>query len=89
MTVHKGKWTPEEDRRLLEMAARGKSWFLISANLKRPRNSVRSRVSVLKRKVNVPSTKPAEPSSPIIKDGMVGRSATFEPTNGLSEEGIG
>ena len=34
---HRGtNWTPEEDRRLLDLIEAGKSWVFISANLKRP-----------------------------------------------------
>jgi len=33
---HRGsQWTPEEDRRLLDLIKAGKSWVFISANLKR------------------------------------------------------
>jgi hypothetical protein len=56
-----GRWTPEEDRRLLEMVARGKSWLHIAANLKRPTGSVRTRAYVLKRKASVRSSEDTEP----------------------------
>ena len=42
-------WTPEEDRRLLEFVQAGKSWVLISANLKRPEKSARVRLAYLLR----------------------------------------
>jgi hypothetical protein len=46
---HRGtKFTPEEDRRLLELIAAGKSWVFISANLRRPIKSIQGRASKLK-----------------------------------------
>ena len=42
-------WTPDEDRRLLELIKAGKSWVFISANLKRPVKSIRDRVSQMRR----------------------------------------
>jgi hypothetical protein len=45
-----GHWTPEEDRRLLELINAGKSWVFISANLKRPTNGARLRLALLKRR---------------------------------------
>jgi len=44
-----GNWTPDEDRRLLELIRAGKSWVFISANLKRPANGTRLRLAYLKR----------------------------------------
>jgi Myb-like DNA-binding domain len=43
-------WTPEEDRRLLEFVQAGKSWVLISANLKRSLKSVQDRARQLEAK---------------------------------------
>ena len=43
------KWTPEEDRKLLEMIADGKSWTLISAILRRGMSSIKDRARLLKR----------------------------------------
>jgi Myb-like DNA-binding domain len=43
-------WTPEEDRRLLELVEAGKSWVLISANLKRSLKSVQDRAQQLEAK---------------------------------------
>jgi Myb-like DNA-binding domain len=43
-------WTPEEDRRLLEFVEAGKSWVLISANLKRSLKSVQDRAQQLEAK---------------------------------------
>jgi hypothetical protein len=41
---HRGSnWTADEDRRLLDLSEAGKSWVLISANLKRTEKSVRER----------------------------------------------
>lgn len=46
---HRGSnWTPEEDRRLLDLIEARKSWVFISANLKRPAKTVRYRMSVLR-----------------------------------------
>jgi hypothetical protein len=45
-----GNWTPDEDRRLLELIHAGKSWVLISANLKRREKSARARLGYLLRK---------------------------------------
>ena len=52
MTVqHRGtNWTPEEDRRLVEMIKAGKSLVFISANLKRPVNSILNRLRLHKAK---------------------------------------
>ena len=43
-------WTPDEDRRLLELIEAGKSWVLISANLKRTVKSIRDHARELKAK---------------------------------------
>jgi hypothetical protein len=46
---HRGsRWSPDEDRRLLEMLQRGKSWIFIAANLKRPVKTVEYRAAVLR-----------------------------------------
>jgi Myb-like DNA-binding domain len=42
------QWTPEEDRRLLDLQAAGKSSFLIAAELRRSVGAVHGRLSVLK-----------------------------------------
>jgi len=42
-------WTPDEDRKLLEMIESGKSWVLISPVLKRSERSIRVRARALKR----------------------------------------
>ena len=42
------KWTPEEDKRLLELEAAGKSSFLVAAELRRSIGSVRGRLAILK-----------------------------------------
>jgi len=48
---HRGtNWTPEEDRRLLDLIEAGKSWVFISANLKRPVKTIRIRLKLLKAK---------------------------------------
>jgi len=47
---HRGtNWTPEEDRRLLDLIEAGKSWVFISANLKRPAKTIRDRISQMRR----------------------------------------
>jgi hypothetical protein len=47
---HRGSnWTPEEDRRLLELIEARKSWVFISANLKRPAKTARDRFAYLRR----------------------------------------
>ena len=47
---HRGtNWTPEEDRRLLDLIEANKSWVFISANLKRPVKTIRDRVSQMQR----------------------------------------
>jgi hypothetical protein len=43
------RWTPDEDRKLLEMIESGKSWVLISAVLKRKQRSIIERTRTLKR----------------------------------------
>jgi hypothetical protein len=40
-------WTLEEDQRLLKLVEARKSWVFISANLKRPASSARSRLAYL------------------------------------------
>jgi hypothetical protein len=46
---HRGSnWTAEEDRRLLDLIAAGKSWTLISATLKRSMNPVKLRAKTLR-----------------------------------------
>jgi hypothetical protein len=42
-------WTPDEDRRLFDLVEAGKSWVLISANLKRPAKTIRNRLAYLGR----------------------------------------
>jgi hypothetical protein len=58
-----GHWTPDEDRRLLELIKAGKSWVFISANLKRPPNGARLRLALLKRRAVKAETEtgPSEP----------------------------
>jgi hypothetical protein len=47
---HRGSnWTPDEDRRLLDLIEERKSWVFISANLKRPAKTVRDRFAYLRR----------------------------------------
>jgi Myb-like DNA-binding domain len=48
--LRQSNWTPEEDRRLLEFVEAGKSWVLISANLKRSLKSVQDRAQQLEAK---------------------------------------
>jgi len=45
----RSRWSPDEDRRLLELLQRGKSWIFIAANLKRPTRTVEYRAAVLTR----------------------------------------
>jgi Myb-like DNA-binding domain len=42
-------WTPEDDRRLLDLIEAGKSWVFISANLRRPAKTIRNRLAYLRR----------------------------------------
>ena len=42
------KWTEEDDRRLLEMKAAGKSTFAIAAAFKRSLGSIKGRLHLLK-----------------------------------------
>jgi hypothetical protein len=42
------KWTEEEDLRLLEMKAAGKSFFAMAAAFKRSAGSIRGRLYILK-----------------------------------------
>jgi hypothetical protein len=50
MAIHRGDhWTPDEDRRLIELMNDEKSWVLISALLKRSRRSIEERARHLKR----------------------------------------
>jgi hypothetical protein len=50
------KWTPEVDKRLLDLQAAGKSTFAIAAELRRSITSVRGRLSVLKAKGRLASS---------------------------------
>ena len=43
------RWTPEEEKRLLELIAAGKSWKLISGMLKRSMKSVKLHAKTLQR----------------------------------------
>jgi hypothetical protein len=42
-------WTPEDDRRLLDLIEARKSWVLVSANLRRPAKTIRNRLAYLRR----------------------------------------
>jgi len=44
------RWTPEEDERLLDLIAAGKSWTLISGMLKRSMKSVKFHAKTLAQK---------------------------------------
>jgi DNA-binding NarL/FixJ family response regulator len=57
------KWTPDEDKRLLEFQAAGKSNFLIAAELRRSTGAVFGRLSVLKARENFPSNSSAPQSA--------------------------
>jgi Myb-like DNA-binding domain len=64
---HRGtNWTPEEDRRLLDLIEAGKSWVFISTNLKRPVKTIRDRISQMRR-----SGLSQHPRSTIAVDGAV------------------
>jgi len=57
-------WTANEDQRLRKLVEAGKSWVFISANLKRPASSAKSRLAYLVRqalKAEFDSA-PAEPA---------------------------
>jgi DNA-binding CsgD family transcriptional regulator len=58
------KWTLEEDKRLLELQAAGKSNFLIAAALRRSIGSVHGRLTVLKAKETFASNSDATRSMP-------------------------
>ncbi len=47
------KWMEDEDRKLLDLIAAGKSWVLISAILRRSQKSVRTRVQTLRRQAKL------------------------------------
>jgi hypothetical protein len=55
------KWTPEEDKRLLELQAAGKASFSIAAELRRSVGAVHGRLSVLKARERFPSNSEAAP----------------------------
>jgi hypothetical protein len=49
---HRGSnWTPDEDRRLLDLVKDRKSWVFISANLKRTAKTAKHRFAYLRREV--------------------------------------
>jgi hypothetical protein len=56
------KWTPEEDKRLLELEVAGKSSFLVAAELRRTVGSVRGRLAMLKARERFASNPEATPS---------------------------
>jgi hypothetical protein len=58
------KWTPEVDKRLLDLQAVGKSTFVIAAELRRSITSVRGRLSLLKAKGRLASSSEAILSTP-------------------------
>jgi hypothetical protein len=58
------KWTPEVDKRLLDLRAAGKSTFAIAAELRRSITSVRGRLSILKAKGRLASSSDAIHSTP-------------------------
>ena len=43
------RWTPEEEKRLLDLITAGKSWTLISATLKRSMSNVKLHADTLRR----------------------------------------
>jgi hypothetical protein len=48
--LHRGRnWTPEDDRKLLDMVEAGKSWVLMAAVLRRSQKSVKDRARTLRR----------------------------------------
>ena len=42
------RWTPDEEKRLLDLIAAGKSWTLISAKLRRSMSTIRQRAKQLR-----------------------------------------
>jgi hypothetical protein len=54
-------WTPEDDRRLLELSAAGRSTVLISAALKRSGKAVIARLSILRARAKSPKQEEAQP----------------------------
>jgi hypothetical protein len=58
------KWTPEADKRLLELRAAGKSSFSIAAEFRRSVEAVRGRIAVLKAKERFASPPVATGSMP-------------------------
>jgi hypothetical protein len=62
------KWTPEEDKRLLELQAAGKASFSIAAEFRRSVGAVHGRLSVLKAKEKFGSDSGApQPMPPLRK----------------------
>jgi len=60
-------WTPEEDRRLLELVEAKKSWVFISLNLKRPEKSVRDHLAFMRRQARMAAGEPLAPGRPKAK----------------------
>jgi hypothetical protein len=54
------RWTPEEDERLLDLIAAGKSWTLISAALRRDTNSAKLHAGRLRRAARKTERQPLE-----------------------------
>ena len=61
------KWTPEEDKRLLELQAAGKSSFSIAAEFRRSVGAVHGRLSVLKAKEKFASNSGAPQPVPLLR----------------------
>src|ERR1700730_10418519 len=61
------KWTPEEDKRLLELQAAGKSSFSIAAEFRRSVGAVHGRLSVLKAKEKFGSNSGAPQPMPLLR----------------------
>jgi len=63
------RWTPEEDRRLLELAATGKPHVLVGAALGRSLASITGRLGILKtRTARLKREQAAIPEIPVVGD---------------------
>ena len=80
-------WTEEDDRRLIEMQAAGKSTFHMCAGLKRSAGGVKARIGILRDRVQARADASArtvkEPSARSQREGPASATAVAHRDNGL------
>jgi hypothetical protein len=76
-------WTPEDDRRLLELRATGRSTVSISAALKRSSGAVISRLSILRARAKSPKLPEEDERAERNGPGAGRRAGTANPGEGF------